>query len=123
MKSEQISPSKTLSLPLSEEKLVTTVKFALSNQDLIDLQTQKISLGSKIYRQRKGKLGSGSETTELDETKQSATQANYIPFSQRQSKSAVASYQAMKKRNKDKQAASSSKAERMIAETMKEYNQ
>jgi hypothetical protein len=66
--------------------------------------SSKVSLGSKIYRQRKAK----DQTLPLSESgtgtggrgEQPQQQANYIPFSQRQSKSAVASYQAIKKRNK-----------------------
>lgn len=46
----------------------------------------------------------------------------FIPFSQRQSKSAVAAYQAMKKRNKGGRGVPTSKAERMIADTLRDYN-
>jgi hypothetical protein len=46
----------------------------------------------------------------------------FIPFSQRQSKSAVAAYQAMKKRNKGTRGGPVSKADRMIADTMRDYN-
>jgi hypothetical protein len=73
----------TQQLPQTEEKMAATAKA-------------KVSLGSKIYRQRKAKDQSTLTLAEPESPKP----ANYIPFSQRQSKSAVASYQAIKKRNK-----------------------
>lgn len=81
-----------------------------------------LSLGSQVYRQRKLKSDDVSGVTMQESV--DGGEKPFIPFSQRQSKSAVAAYQALKKRNKAKENKylSASKADRMIAETLRDYN-